>query len=102
MHRVALVLLAGKPVGKLEHRDDKFIFTYDADYHGPAVSLSLPVRSQPYVNMNRLHPYFAGLAPEGWLSKVIEQKQMIDASDMFGQLVANGEDLIGAVQIRRL
>ncbi len=102
MYRAALVLLSGKPIGKLEHRDDQFIFTYDADYNGPAVSLSLPVRSQPYINHNRLHPYFASIAPEGWLSQMIEQKQKIAASDMFGQLVANGEDLIGAVQIRRL
>ena len=37
-----------------------------------AVSLSLPLREEPYVD-KRLFPFFDGLIPEGWLLEIAAQ-----------------------------
>ena len=48
-----------------------------------------------------LFPYFASLIPEGWLKKKYATYQQIDEHDLFRFLMNNGENMLGAVQIRR-
>ncbi|WP_275955810.1 HipA N-terminal domain-containing protein, partial [Pantoea agglomerans] len=40
--------------------------------------------------------FFKGLAPEGWLRKRYSEIQKIDDKDLFGLLMENGNDLLGA------
>ena len=99
MRREAIVLLHDTPCGTLSESEDGFEFSYLPQYHGMALSLSLPVRPEPFHSQS-LMPYFQSLAPEGWLLSRYSQTQRLDENDLFGVLLANGEQLIGAVAIR--
>jgi len=101
MARAVEVLLYNVAVGILSETEEGYCFTYYPGYNGPALSLSMPVRPQPWLSKN-LHPFFKGLAPEGWLRKRYSELQKIDDKDLFGLLMQNGNDLLGAVVLRRL
>ncbi|MDZ4772178.1 MAG: HipA domain-containing protein [Planctomycetota bacterium] len=80
---------------------------YDADYavehRGDplaAVSFTLPVRAQPYdVNGVNLHPFFAGLLPEGLRVRALVRAIKTSEDDLFSLLAAVGEDAIGDVAV---
>ncbi|MCC3721655.1 HipA N-terminal domain-containing protein [Rouxiella badensis] len=101
MARKIEVWLYNKPIGILGDEPNGFVFSYHSDYTGRAVSLSMPVRSEPYYS-DELHPFFKGLAPEGWLRKRYSEIQKIDDKDLFGLLIENGNDLLGAVVLREM
>ena len=87
--------------GHLSREDGFFRFQYDREYvvtGGLPISFSLPVTTQPF-DEEKLHGYFSGLVAEGWLKHLQSQSQKIDENDQFSLLVANGQDLIGAVTI---
>ena len=65
------------------------------------VSLTLPLRSEPYLSQG-LHPFFENLLPEGWLLEVSTKKLKISKDDPFGLLLATCGDCIGAVEIEPL
>jgi serine/threonine-protein kinase HipA len=100
--RSAVVRLDGQPVGKLAESGRTVTFVYDPAWlaKGDAVpvSLTLPLRSEPYVTEG-LHPYFENLLPEGWLLEIATTKLKIGKDDAFGLLVATCADCIGAVEI---
>lgn len=98
MRRRVTVLLYGEVVGFLSQDEQGYLFEYLPDYIGPPLSLSLPVAQRRF-HREKLHPYFASLAPEGWLKKRYSQLQQLDEHDLFGILIQNGKNLIGAVQI---
>jgi serine/threonine-protein kinase HipA len=98
VRRRVKVLLYGEVVGHLSQDEQGYLFEYLPGYMGPALSLSLPV-AQGAFRREKLHPYFASLAPEGWLKKRYSQLQQLDEHDLFGILIHNGKNLIGAVQI---
>lgn len=102
-HR-ANVYLHERLVGQLVRESGQRVtFTYHRPYvaqHGPALSLSLPVREEPFV-AEGLPAYFSGLCSEGWLRQVQSFRQQIDPADEFTLLVLNGADLAGAVTIHR-
>ncbi|MFM7866737.1 MAG: HipA N-terminal domain-containing protein, partial [Planctomycetaceae bacterium] len=62
------------------------------------VSLTMPLRSEPYTHMG-LHPFFENLLPEGWLLEVTSRKLKVSKDDLFGLLVATCADCVGAVEI---
>lgn len=97
MARKVGVWLYNKPVGTLSKEEMGFAFCYT----GCAISLSMPVRSEPYLSKER-HPFFKGLAPEGWLRKRYSEIQKIDDKDLFGLLMQNGNDLLGAVVLKEI
>ncbi|RJT37424.1 HipA N-terminal domain-containing protein [Rahnella woolbedingensis] len=101
MARKIEVWLYGEAAGVLSERESKYAFSYYAAYMGPALSLSMPVRIEPYLSQD-LHPFFKGLAPEGWLRKRYSEIQKIDSRDLFGLLMHNGDDLLGAVVIKEM
>ncbi|MBB3304035.1 MULTISPECIES: HipA N-terminal domain-containing protein [unclassified Enterobacter] len=101
MARKIEVWLYDKSVGTLTEEDVGFTFCYRDDYSGRAISLSMPVRREPYFN-EELHPFFKGLAPEGWLRKRYSEIQKIDDKDLFGLLMQNGNDLLGAVVLKEI
>ena len=100
--RRAEVQLNGRMAGVLEERDNGFIFAYAPEYlalpDAAAVSLSLPLQSEPFED-KRLFPFFDGLIPEGWLLDIAEQTWKLDARDRMGLLISCCRDCIGAVGV---
>ena len=100
--RAAIVRIDGQAVGTLTEQNGQTTFVYDSDWaardDARPVSLTLPVRPEPYVNQG-LHPFFENLLPEGWLLEIATSKLKISKDDAFGLLVATCADCIGAVEI---
>ena len=98
MLRQVTVFLYGKKVGYLRQDENGFTFEYLDGYQGLPISLSLPVAQRVFYSKT-LFPYFASLAPEGWLKRRFGELQKIDEKDLFGILISNGENLLGAVKL---
>jgi serine/threonine-protein kinase HipA len=100
--RRALVRLDGRRVGVLEEVESGTRFTYDdawvARKDAVPVSLTLPVREEPYVSKG-LHPFFENLLPEGWLLEISTTKFKVSKDDAFRLLVATCADCAGAVEV---
>lgn len=96
----AIVYMYGRLAGYHERSGRGVKFQYDGDYlkSGAPLSLSLPLRVEPFES-NGLPPYFSGLCSEGWLRRIQAFEQRIDPSDDFTLLINNGRDLAGAVTI---
>jgi serine/threonine-protein kinase HipA len=78
-----------------------WVFTYAAGYDGAPVSLTLPVRAEPY-HFTGFPAFLEGLLPEGPPLEALLRKHKIDRHDAFRQLVTVGEDLIGSLTVREL
>lgn len=101
MRRVR-ILINGIVAGILEELShDKYRFTYETDYHGPPVSLTMPLGKTIY-EFNKFPPFFEGLLPEGVMLEALLRKSKLDKSDYFGQLLKVGQDVVGAVTIEEL
>ena len=102
MRRIGRVKLAGKFVGTIEEAEGQITFTYSPEWlktpNAVPVSLTLPLREEPYVSRG-LHPFFENLLPEGWLLEVTTKKLKISKDDPFGLLLATCADCVGAVEI---
>lgn len=97
--RRATVCVHGEPAGALEeHGPASFVFRYLDTYDGPPVSLTMPV-SERELLFERFPPFFEGLLPEGEMLDGLLRQRKLDRGDLFGQLVAVGEDVVGAVTI---
>ena len=100
--RRAIVRLDGQPVGKLSEAGKQITFQYDSQWlanpQAVAISLTLPLRAEPYVSEG-LHPFFENLLPEGCLLELATKKLKISKDDAFGLLIATCADCIGAVEI---
>jgi len=102
MNRIGQVKLSGTVAGLIEEKDGRFVFTYLPDWlsrpDAVPVSLTLPLRAEPYVT-DSLHPFFENLLPEGWLLDVTANTLKISKDDPFGLLLATCRDCAGAVEI---
>jgi serine/threonine-protein kinase HipA len=85
-----------------EEPGDRITFTYDSHYiegGHPAIAQTLPVRAEPHISDNGLHPFFDNLVSEGWLehaqSRLLGQRNV----SRFELLLAFGFDCAGAVSI---
>ncbi len=101
--RRAAVHCHGRRAGVLEElTDGGFRFAYEeaylADSDAPAVSLTLPRRTRPFVS-DSLFPFFYGLLAEGTTRQLQARLNRIDPNDAFGLLLATGRDTIGAVTV---
>ena len=99
--RRATVFQHGNRAGELKETRSGWEFVYDDDYDGFPVSLTLPVRREPY-SFDRFPPFFDGLLPEGVQLDTLLRKHKIDRKDHFRQLVIVGEDLVGSVTVKEL
>ncbi len=99
--RKANVFMQGKPAGVLEEIEEgkHYRFTYFDDYAGLPISLTMPVRGRTF-DFDSFPPFFDGLLPEGVLLEALLKRRKIDRRDYFSQLLAVGENLIGAVTVR--
>ncbi len=101
--RRARVCISGQVAGSLEELEGGGSrFTYAPEWLGTTgaqpVSLTLPLRAEPYVSRT-LHPFFENLLPEGWLLEVSTAKLKISKDDLFGLLLATCRDCVGAVEV---
>lgn len=87
--------------GVLVETDNEYVFSYDNDYKGKPISLSMPINVKIHISKH-LHPFFKSLAPEGWLKKRFSEIQQIDERDSLGFLIENGNDLLGAISIKKI
>lgn len=99
------VYLHGIKVGILTENDSReFTFTYDKAYllceNCEAVSLTLPLRSEPY-HSQYLFSVFANMLSEGENRQIQSQLLRIDPEDDFGILLATCRfDTIGAITVK--
>lgn len=100
--REAIVRIDGQRVGMLREHGKQVAFQYDAEWVAQSVavpvSVTLPLRAEPYVS-DGLHPFFENLLPEGWLLELATRKLKIAKDDAFGLLLATCADCVGAVEI---
>lgn len=103
--RSGYVYLEQQLAGIVCETEDGYRFTYDADYlsaeHPRAISLTLPIKAEPYES-NTLFSFFDGLIPEGWLLSVVTKNWKLDRNDRFGLLLVACHDTVGNVTIREV
>ena len=100
--RCAEVSQQGALAGYLTEGDGgAWSFAYQGGYDGVPISLTMPVRPEPYV-FPALPPVLEGLLPEGLQLEALLKKHKIDRSDTFRQLVTVGADLVGSLTIREV
>ena len=88
----------GRPAGILSEHGTAYVFHYDPAYSGPPVSLTMPVRAEPY-RYSTFPAVFDGLLPEGWQLEGLLRRAKLDRTDQMGQLLVVGGDLVGAVSV---
>jgi len=100
MRRVE-VSMHGMPAGILEEMEAgrKYRFTYIDRYNGPSIALTMPVDGKEFV-FDRFPPFFDGLLPEGPLLEGLLTLRKIDKFDYLSQLIAVGNELVGAVTVQ--
>lgn len=96
-------VLVGKDyAGVIEEHEGLFIFKYDEAYlkkkNASAVSLTLPLRLEPY-QQKTMFAFFDGLIPEGWLLNIIEDNWKINPRDRMSLLLLACRDCIGNVSV---
>lgn len=101
--RKGLVRVKGVAAGLLTETASGFVFSYDPVYlareDATAVSLTLPLRSEPYGSPH-LFPFFEGLLGEGGLRDLQSRLYKIDPHDGFGLLLKTAaSDVIGCVTV---
>jgi serine/threonine-protein kinase HipA len=97
--RCAEVYQSGELAGYLQEQLDRtWVFAYEGNYEGIPVSLTLPVRREPY-SFKGFPPVFEGLLPEGPQLEALLKTHKIDRHDAFTQLVIVGEDLVGSLTV---
>lgn len=101
--RKAKVFVNGKEAGILtEFEAEKmYRFQYHEGYNAHPVSLTMPVNQQ-YWDFDTFPSFFDGLLPEGMQLEGLLKIRKIDRDDCFSQLMAVGEDMIGAVTVREI
>lgn len=95
----ALIHQQDQLAGRLDQLDDgSYRFTYEPGYRGEPVSLTMPI-TQPVWNFPSFPPPFEGLLPEGPQLDALLRVRKLDAADLFGQLLAVGQDVVGSLRI---
>jgi serine/threonine-protein kinase HipA len=95
MHDVPAGILEEQERGKL------YKFCYFQEYAGPPISLTMPSSAREY-SFAGFPPFFEGLLPEGAQLEGLLRQRKIDRNDLFSQLTAVGNDLVGAVTVREI
>ena len=100
--RRAKVKYKDQVAGYLSETATGYRFQYDPAYlrTGAPISISLPLREEPYES-RELFSFFRGLLPEGWYLAIVSAIAKIDARDAFGILLATTSDTIGAVTVHK-
>jgi len=99
--RKAKVFMHDELAGWLSESTDRAIykFEYLKEYKGMPISLTMPVKDQSFV-YRQFPSFFDGVLPEGIMLEGLLRQLKIDRDDYFSQLLAVGEDLVGAVTVK--
>jgi serine/threonine-protein kinase HipA len=98
--RKAAVFFDNTLAGYLTETDQKeYRFDYLEDYQGGVISLTMPVSKRKF-EFETFPAFFDGLLPEGQQLEGLLRQNKIDRNDNFSQLMAVGEDLVGAVSVK--
>ena len=99
----ANVYMMGKYAGQLteEVQGKSYYFVYDKEYNGEPISLTIPLSNKEF-RFDAFPPFFDGLLPEGMQLEGLLKQRKIDKNDNFSQLVAVGQDLVGAVTVEAI
>ena len=81
--------------------DKKYRFGYLENYSGISVSLTMSLDQKEYL-FDGFPSFFDGLLPEGYQLEGLLKFRKIDRYDHFSQLLAVGEDLVGAVSVKEI
>ena len=99
------VLYEDSIAGKLERLKEGYGFKYNQEYldnpYSFPISCNIPLSNKDFFS-EHLHPFFEGLAPQGWYKNGLELIGKINKNDIFTLLAVNGEDLPGSVKLRAL
>lgn len=88
--------------GRLRRTERGAIFEYDAGWTDRSIAVHLPVSRRAHeVSGDNLHPFFAGLLPEGRRLEALTRSIKTSKDDLFSLLVAAGADCIGDVSVGR-
>lgn len=79
----------------------EYTFEYFEGYSGMEVSLTMPRIKLKYT-FNKFPPFFEGLLPEGIQLEGLLKIRKIDRNDLFSQLIAVGDDLVGTVTVKSM
>lgn len=91
------VKVCDKKIGKLIKENDEFIFSYESKNQDDFISLSMLVRSKPFVH-NKLHPIFEMHLPEGYLLSIIKKHfSKLTKTDDFGLLKVLSASIRGRI-----
>ena len=107
MKLAVAVYVRDRPAGELEKLETGgFLFRYHPSYlvepGARAVSLTLPLRADPY-RADQLFPFFYGLLAEGAAKDLQCRTFKIDPDDAFTRLIKTGHsDKIGAVTVHEI
>ncbi|MDP2207890.1 MAG: HipA N-terminal domain-containing protein [Bacteroidota bacterium] len=101
--RRAKVFVKGIEAGVLEERvrGTEYIFRYLDTYQGEPVSLTMPIEHR-YIRFDCFPPFYDGLLNVGVMLVGLLRQRKIDKNDFFSQLVAVGQDLVGAVTVEEI
>ena len=101
--RKAEVFMHNRKAGLLieKEKNSRYRFVYQKGYEGPPISVTMPVEKREY-KFDRFPPFFEGLLPEGTNLETLLRTKKIDRDDPFSQLMAVGEDTVGAVTVREV
>ncbi|MBI5701084.1 HipA N-terminal domain-containing protein [Candidatus Saganbacteria bacterium] len=98
--RKANVYFLGVLAGILEEieKNKRYKFVYESGQAKDSISLTMPVKQNEYI-FECFPPFFDGLLPEGMMLQGLIRRLKIDSNDLFGQLMAVGHDMVGAVTV---
>jgi serine/threonine-protein kinase HipA len=102
MKKIGTVFFKNMHAGLIWQDEDGYGFAYDSRYlqstFAEPVSLTLPIREEPYTS-NAMLPFFDGLIPEGWVLDIALENWKLDERDRMELLLVACKDCIGAVSI---
>jgi serine/threonine-protein kinase HipA len=102
MRREGTVFFKGEVAGTVWQDEEGYGFAYADAYiqRRPVepISLTMPVRKEPYVSRTML-PFFDGLIPEGWLLDITVKNWKLNPNDRMQLLLTACRDCIGAVSV---
>ena len=100
--RKGQVLCNGIAAGIITEDEHGYTFVYNKAYlsmpDAQPVSLTLPLRQEPYTN-NVMFSFFDGLIPEGWMLNIAERNWKINLRDRMALLLTCCRDCIGNISI---
>ncbi|MBS0626530.1 MAG: HipA N-terminal domain-containing protein [Verrucomicrobia bacterium] len=81
-------------------KNRSYEFVYLDKYHGPAISLTMPLKERVY-RFDEFPPFFDGFLPEGFMLDALLRKAKLDKNDRFEQLLLVGQELVGNITVEK-